>query len=199
MSERNVKLSSVLLVCVIILAVVAVVEPIYFYVNPKLITTTTTIPPETTTSIQTSISISTTTTTWSTTATSYFSSSYYNPYYNPAFNVNSPACSYPIIPEYCNEGSPVTIIGQFYNDSSCPTLYGGIVSAGNNVSPQHTFVVWFLPPGPGKTIPSDSIIQVYGYVYPDWPQGRPFPPYPFQTTICTGIPIVSIPPYYALG
>jgi hypothetical protein len=36
---------------------------------------------------------------------------------------------------------------------------------------------------------------VYGYVYPDWPLGLQFPPYPFQTTTCMGVPLWAVAPY----
>jgi hypothetical protein len=40
---------------------------------------------------------------------------------------------------------------------------------------------------------------VYGYIYPDWPLGLPFPPYPFQRIVCTGVPLWTIPPYIQSG
>ena len=52
------------------------------------------------------------------------------------------------------------------------------------------YVVWNLP----QTYP-DGSYQVYGFVYPNWPQTEPFPPYPFQRTLCIGIPIWSVAPY----
>ena len=180
------------LVAVAIVALLA--EPLYFEANPKLVTTTTTSMFSTTSSWTTT---TTTTSTWSTTSTTTQQTSY-NPYYSPYFNVNNPTCQYPMNPYVCNEGQPVSIVGSFYNDSSCLTVYGTVIPQGA-VSPQpQTFVIWFYPSAP-TTIPLGSTVQVYGYIYPDWPQGYPFPPYPFQSTICVGIPMASIPPYYQAG
>jgi len=99
----------------------------------------------------------------------------------PPIWFNQQYCGYPFNPLLCNEGPPVTVIGQITNDSTCVDLY---------VTTGQTYVVWNLPetltPGP---------YQVYGYVYPNWPQIQPFPPYPFQRTICMGTPMWSIPPY----
>jgi hypothetical protein len=180
------------LVAVAIVALLA--EPLYFEANPKLVTTTTTSMFSTTSSWTTT---TTTTSTWSTTSTTTQQTSY-SPYYSPYFNVNNPACQYPLNPYVCNEGQPVSIVGSFYNDSSCLTVYGSVMSQGT-VSPQpQAFVLWFYPSAP-TTIPFGSTVQVYGYIYPDWPQGYPFPPYPFQSAICVGIPMASIPPYYQTG
>ena len=90
-------------------------------------------------------------------------------------------CGYPFNPNLCNEGPPVTITGYLTNSSGCVNLY---------ISTNLDYVVWNLP----KTYP-DGAYQVYGFVYPNWPQTQPFPPYPFQTTLCVGIPMWSIPPY----
>ena len=98
------------------------------------------------------------------------------------FNSN-PACGYPFNPYYCNEGQPVTVGGYLTTDGSCTFL-----NDGQGVE----YVVWNLPRH--RQYPSGAY-QVYGYIYPDWPSGEPFPPYPFQRTICIGIPLWSIPPY----
>lgn len=94
---------------------------------------------------------------------------------------NQQYCGYPFNPYVCNEGQPVTITGYLTSDSSCVNLYAG---TGQN------YVVWNLP----RKYPSGAY-QVYGFIYPDWPQTQPFPPYPFQSTICVGIPMWAIPPY----
>jgi hypothetical protein len=91
-------------------------------------------------------------------------------------------CGYPFNPYVCNEGPPVTVTGYLTSDSSCVDLY---------VATGVTYVVWNL----NKTL-SDSAYQIYGFVYPNWPPSQPFPPYPFQKTLCVGIPMWSIPPYY---
>jgi hypothetical protein len=75
----------------------------------------------------------------------------------------------------------VTVTGYLTNDTTCVDLY---------VGSGQTYVVWNLP----KTYPSGSY-QVYGFLYPNWPPTQPFPPYPFQKTICVGIPMWAIPPY----
>jgi hypothetical protein len=90
-------------------------------------------------------------------------------------------CGYPFNPYLCNEGPPVTITGYLTNSSGCVNLY---------VSTNQNYVVWNLP----QTEP-DGAYQVYGYIYPNWPPTQPFPPYPFQTTLCVGIPMWSIAPY----
>ena len=94
----------------------------------------------------------------------------------------NPACVYPLNPYYCNEGPPITVTGYLTTDGSCTFLYDG---QGVN------YVVAGLP---RQHYPSGPY-QVYGYVYPDWPLGQSFPPYPFQKTVCTGVPIYTIPPY----
>jgi len=99
----------------------------------------------------------------------------------PSYWFNQQYCGYPFNPYMCNEGQPVTITGYLTSDSSCVYLYAG---TGQN------YVVWNLP----RTYPPGAY-QVYGFVYPDWPQTQPFPPYPFQKTICIGIPMWTIPPY----
>jgi len=95
---------------------------------------------------------------------------------------SNPACGYPFNPYYCNEGPPVTIQGYLTFDGSCTFLYDGQVN----------YAVWNLPRY--QQYPSGNY-QVYGYVYPDWPLGVQFPPYPFQTTTCMGIPLWTVPPY----
>ena len=94
---------------------------------------------------------------------------------------NAQYCGYPFNPYLCNEGPPVTITGYLTNDTTCVDL---------SVASGQTYVVWNLP----TTEPAGAY-QVYGFVYPNWPQTQPFPPYPFQTTICVGIPMWTIPPY----
>lgn len=90
-------------------------------------------------------------------------------------------CGYPFNPYTCNEGPPVTVTGYLTNDTTCVNLY---------VGSGQTYVVWNLP----KTEPAGAY-QVYGFVYPNWPQTQPFPPYPFQKTLCIGIPMWTVPPY----
>jgi hypothetical protein len=120
------------------------------------------------------------------------------------FDLNNPACQYPMNPNFCNEGPPVTIVGTFFNESGCLTVFGIIASA-NPTPQQETYVIWFYNQNihnrrtVPKKIPDNTVVQIYGYVYPDWPQGTPFPPYPFQTTLCGGIPVASIPPYFTTG
>ena len=96
---------------------------------------------------------------------------------------SNPACGYPFNPYYCNEGPPVTIEGYLTTDGSCTFLYDG---QGVN------YAVWNLPRR--QQYPSGTY-QVYGYIYPDWPLGEQFPPYPFQRTVCTGTPLWAVPPY----
>ena len=90
-------------------------------------------------------------------------------------------CGYPFNPYRCNEGPPITVTGYLTNDTTCVNLY-----AGSGVN----YVVWNLP----NTEPAGPY-QVYGFVYPNWPPTQPFPPYPFQTTICVGVPMWAMPPY----
>jgi len=90
-------------------------------------------------------------------------------------------CGYPFNPYRCNESPPVTVIGYLTNDTTCVFLDDGL---------GQTYVVWNLP----QTYPTGDY-RVYGFVYPDWPPAQPFPPYPFQTNICVGIPMWAIPPY----
>lgn len=94
---------------------------------------------------------------------------------------NQQYCGYPFNPYVCYEGPPVTITGYLTNDSSCVNLY---VGSGDN------YIVWNLP----KTYTAGAY-QVYGFIYPNWPPTQPFPPYPFQKTICVGIPLWAVPPY----
>jgi len=90
-------------------------------------------------------------------------------------------CGYPFNPYFCNEGPPVTVTGYLTNDTTCVDLY---------VGSGQTYVVWNLP----QTYPTGTY-QVYGFLYPNWPPTQPFPPYPFQKTICVGIPMWAVPPY----
>jgi len=117
--------------------------------------------------------ISTTTTTEASTAPSYGPP--------PSIWFNQQYCGYPFNPSLCNEGPPVTIAGYLTNDTTCVNLYTG---TGQN------YVVWNLP-----TTEPNGAYEVYGFVYPNWPPTQPFPPYPFQKTICVGIPMWAIPPY----
>ena len=94
-------------------------------------------------------------------------------------------CGYPFNPYVCNEGPPVTVTGYLTSDSSCANLY---------VATGVTYVVWNL----NQTTISqyqNQAVQVYGFIYPNWPQTQPFPPYPFQKTLCVGIPMWAMPPY----
>jgi len=98
-------------------------------------------------------------------------------------------CGYPFNPTVCNEGPPVTVTGYLTSDSSCVDLY---------VATGLTYVVWNL----NQTTISNyqnQAVQVYGFVYPNWPPSQPFPPYPFQKTLCVGIPMWSIPPYIQIA
>jgi hypothetical protein len=95
--------------------------------------------------------------------------------------VNQQYCGYPFNPYRCNEGPPVTLTGYLTNDSSCVFLY---VGTGQN------YVVWNLP----SSYPTGAV-QVYGFIYPTWPQTQIFPPSPFQTTSCIGTPMWAVPPY----
>ena len=94
---------------------------------------------------------------------------------------NQQYCGYPFNPNVCNEGPPVTITGYLTNDTTCVNLYSG---TGQN------YVVWNLP-----TTEPTGAYEVYGFVYPNWPPTQPFPPYPFQKTICVGTPMWAMPPY----
>ena len=98
---------------------------------------------------------------------------------------NQQYCGYPFNPYVCNEGPPITVTGYLTSDSSCVNLYVGT---------GETYVVWNL----NQTTISqyqNQAVQVYGFIYPNWPQTQPFPPYPFQKTICVGIPMWAMPPY----
>jgi hypothetical protein len=99
----------------------------------------------------------------------------------PTVPFNQQYCGYPFNPYLCNEGPPVTLTGYLTNDSACVYLY---VATGQN------YVVWNLP----SHYPTGGV-QVYGFIYPDWPQTQVFPPYPFQRVNCIGIPMWAIPPY----
>jgi hypothetical protein len=100
---------------------------------------------------------------------------------SPTNPLNQQYCGYPFNPYLCNEGPPVTLTGYLTNDSPCVFLY---VGAGQN------YVVWNLP----HHYPTGSV-QVYGFIYPNWPPNQVFPPYPFQTVNCIGTPMWAIPPY----
>jgi hypothetical protein len=94
-------------------------------------------------------------------------------------------CGYPFNPNVCNEGPPVTVTGYLTGDTTCLDLY---------VGSGQTYVVWNLP-NITYYLKHSGAYQVYGFVYPNWPPTQPFPPYPFQTTLCVGIPMWAIPPY----
>jgi len=125
-----------------------------------------------------SFTSSTTTTQSSTITVASFSTLLAGP---PANWFNQQYCGYPFNPYLCNEGPPVTVTGYLTNDTSCVDLY---------VGSGETYVVWNLP----KSYPTGAY-QVYGFLYPNWPPTQPFPPYPFQKTICVGIPMWTVPPY----
>lgn len=125
-----------------------------------------------------SLTSSTTTTQSSTVTVASFSTLLAGP---PSNWFTQQYCGYPFNPYVCNEGPPVTVAGYLTNDTSCVDLY---------VGSGETYVVWNLP----KTYPT-GIYQVYGFLYPNWPPAQPFPPYPFQQTLCVGIPMWAVPPY----
>jgi hypothetical protein len=141
------------------------------------------------TSVQTLISTSAYTVTQSAPSTSLYQPFYPEPNgycaQQCSYPYNNPNCGYPFNPWLCNEGPPETITGMLVNDTGCVDLY---------VGGETTYVVWNLP----QTYPQGAY-QVYGFVYPNWPQTEAFPPYPFQTTLCVGIPMWSIPPYIQSG
>jgi hypothetical protein len=179
--RKPVSLVVLLSIALILVVGLNIFEPLYFYANPRIVSNTlTTTASFTSTSVQTSISLSTLSATVTTTMTTSISAS--NPFspYNP---YNS-ACGYPFHPYLCNEGPPVTITGYLTNDTSCVFLYVASGNSGTN------YVVWNLP----SNYPTGPV-QVYGFIYPDWPLGQPFPPYPFQTVTCGGTPMWAIPPY----
>jgi len=130
---------------------------------------------------QTETQLSTSTITVPSTVTSELGATGYPPP-SPASPWYSPlACTYPFNPYICNEGPPETVTGYLVNDTSCVDLY---------VGGEETYVVWNLP----ATFPAGTY-EVYGYVYPNWPATQPFPPYPFQQTLCEGIPLWAVTPY----
>ena len=103
-------------------------------------------------------------------------------------NLSNPACQYPFNPYGCNEGPPVTITGFLSTSGSCTFL-----SPGGGP----TYTVWNLPSN--YTSGFSGVVQVYGFVYPNWPSQQPFPPYPFQRTVCMGIPMWAVYPYIQTG
>lgn len=129
--------------------------------------------------ISVSFTSSATMTATSTMTVASFSALSYSP--PPPSWFNQQYCGYPFNPDVCNEGPPVTVTGYLTNDTPCVNLY---------VTTGQSYVVWNLP----KTYPTGAY-QVYGFIYPYWPQAQPFPPYPFQKTICVGTPMWAIPPY----
>ena len=132
------------------------------------------------------VAITTTTTLTITAASTY--SQYYpltsapQQYYNTTMQQY---CGYPFNPWVCNEGPPVTIWGELTSGSGCTDLYAltGV-----------TYDVWNLPQKALNRY-NNQAVQVYGFIYPGWPTDQPFPPYPFQQSICVGVPMWAIPPY----
>ena len=103
-------------------------------------------------------------------------------------NLSNPACQYPFNPYGCNEGPPVTITGFLSTTGSCTFL-----SPGNGP----TYAVWNLPSN--YTSGFSGVVQVYGFIYPNWPAQQPFPPYPFQKSVCIGTPMWAVYPYIQTG
>ncbi|MGO9643204.1 MAG: hypothetical protein ACLPY5_00500 [Candidatus Bathyarchaeia archaeon] len=103
-------------------------------------------------------------------------------------NLSNPACQYPFNPYGCNEGPPVTITGFLSTTGSCTFL-----SPGNGP----TYSVWNLPSN--YTSGFSGVVQVYGFIYPNWPAQQPFPPYPFQKSVCIGTPMWAVYPYIQTG
>jgi hypothetical protein len=178
-------------VALIVVAIIAVLEPVYFLTNPRTITQTETLAMSyTQTQLLTTTSFNTfylTATSVSTvTGVSQYTPS--NPYGITPYN--NPNCLVaPFNPYACNEGPPQTIIGYMTSDT-CVTLYGTLANtAGTGI--EQTYVIWNLP---HKY--SSGYYQVYGFIYPNWPQIVPFPPHPFiGETTCTGIPVWAEYPY----
>lgn len=178
-------------IALIVVAIVATVEPIYFITNPRTTTQTQTL---TTSYTQTQILTTKSFNTIYLTAISVLTVTG-NPQYtqsNPygVIPYNNPNCLIaPFNPYACNEGPPQTIIGYMTN-GSCVTLFGTLANtAGTGV--EQTYVIWDLP----RTYPN-GYYQVYGFIYPNWPQTVPFPPLPFiGAETCTGIPVWAQYPY----
>ncbi len=87
------------------------------------------------------------------------------------------SCGYPFDPSTCNEGSPITVVGNLAGgQSTCVFMLGG--------GDGRTYALYNLQTG------TTGFVQVFGYAYPNWPQGQQFPPYqPFPSgSICSGIP-----------
>ena len=132
------------------------------------------------------VAITTSTSLTITTASTY--SQYYQPTIAPQQYYNTTMqqyCGYPFNPWVCNEGPPITIVGYLTVDSSCVFLY---TASGIN------YVVWHLPKR-DRTMYQNQGVEVYGFIYPDWPTDQPFPSNPFQQNICVGVPMWAIPPY----
>ncbi|HXY83590.1 MAG TPA: hypothetical protein VEH56_07690 [Candidatus Saccharimonadales bacterium] len=104
-------------------------------------------------------------------------------------NLSNPACQYPFNPYGCNEGPPVTITGFLSTSGSCTFL-----SPGGGP----TYAVWNLPSN--YTSGFSGVVQVYGFIYPNWPAQQPFPPYPFlKQSVCIGTPMWAVYPYIQTG
>jgi len=132
------------------------------------------------------VAITTTTTLTITAASTY--SQYYQPTTAPEQYFNTTLqqyCGYPFNPWVCNEGPPTTITGYLTVDSSCVFLY---------TAPGINYVVWHLPKH-DQTEYQNQAVEVYGFIYPDWPIDQPFPSNPFQQSICVGVPMWTIPPF----
>lgn len=98
-------------------------------------------------------------------------------------------CNYPFDAYYCalemGDLPPQTITGYLTSDGSCWFLYGGYGygATGN--------YVLYNVPGNASSLLSKPV-QVFGYVYGNWPSGTLFPPYQaftFHTPLCVGTPV----------
>jgi len=175
-NERTVMPKTMFYVMMVALALMGILAVGLAVRGPSTVTETSYVTQMQLTTI--SFTSSTTTTQASTITMASFSTLLAGP---PSNWFNQQYCGYPFNPYLCNEGPPVTVTGYLTNDTTCVNLY---------VGSGQTYVVWNLP----QTEP-EGAYQVYGFVYPNWPQTQPFPPYPFQTTLCIGIPLWAIPPY----
>jgi len=208
-----------LVIVLVVVSLLSLVAFIYSSVNPRIVTmtlTSTTVSSFSTTSVSTSMSISTSTltstSTLMSTSTVSMTSTQAVPTLVPqnTFNPAAAACQYPLNPGLCNEGPPTTVIGIFENDTSpdgsCLTVLGSVKGAPYL---EQTFVIWFdmadyqqhsfnfRHPSTPISIPNGHVVEIYGYIYPDWPPAAPFPPYPFSNVLCVGIPVASIAPYFS--
>jgi len=176
MNQRTVMPKTIFYVMMVALALMGILAVGLAVRGPGTVTQTNYVTQMQLTTI--SFTSSTTTTQASTITVASFSTLLAGP---PSNWFNQQYCGYPFNPYVCNEGPPVTVAGYLSNDTSCVDL---------SVGSGETYVVWNLP----KTYPT-GIYQVYGFVYPNWPPTQPFPPYPFQQTLCVGIPMWAVPPY----